>query len=525
MARTPLFRQLQQIRRVAGEAQKSSAPIDEIWHEHEARQLDRREFLRRAALLAAGLAFLPRHRLLAATGQLQKIAIIGGGLAGLSCAYRLKQQGIFATVYEGAERLGGRCFTLRDAFADGQTVERGGELIDTDHVHVRRLARELELTLDDLHAHEAPHSEELYFFHGARYSRVEATRDFQKILPLLQRDFAASGGETSWNKSNAAGRALDQISIADWIRKNVPDGLESSLGRLLKTAYTTEYGGEITAQSALNLVYQIGETERGHFDVLGSSDERFHVRGGNDLLVSRLAAKLRDRIERPRKLVAIRRLSDGRFDLVFDRGNATADKVVLAVPFTMLRKSVDLSRAGLSPRKLTAIREIGMGTNSKLHLQFNDRLWEKRGYNGEVFTDTGFQNCWDTTRAQPGRAGILLNFTGGKVGASFGRGDEASHAKNFLGQIEPALPGLTSAWNQKSAVTCWLKNPWSRGSYSFWRVGQYAKFAGYEGVPEGNLHFCGEHTSEFQGFMNGAVESGERVAREIAGRRASQQAA
>lgn len=297
--------------------------------------------------------------------------------------------------------------------------------------------------------------------------------------------------------------------------KNVPDGLDSNLGRLLQTAYTTEYGGEITAQSALNLVYQLGETERGHFDVLGSSDERFHVRGGNDLLVSRLAAKLRDRIEQPRKLIALRRLSDGRFDLVFDRGTVTADRVVLAVPFTMLRKSVDLSRAGLSPRKLMAIRELGMGTNSKLHLQFNERVWERQGYNGEVFADTGFQNCWDTTRAQPGRAGILLNFTGGKIGAAFARGDETRHAKEFLHEIEPAIPGLTSAWNQKSALTCWLKNPWSRGSYSFWRVGQYTKFAGYEGVSEAHVHFCGEHTSAFQGFMNGAVESGERVATEI----------
>lgn len=466
-------------------------------------------------MIAAGITLFPHDRLFAAGKNSQTIAIIGGGLAGLTCAYRLKQAGICATIYEGADRLGGRCFTLRGAFAEGQMVERGGELIDTDHLQVRRLARELELTLDDLHAHEAPHSEELYFFHGTPYSRVEATRDFQKILPLLQRDFAASGGETSWNKSNAAGRALDQLSIADWIRKNVPDGLESNLGRLLKTAYTTEYGGEVAAQSALNLVYQIGETERGHFDVLGSSDERFHVRGGNDLIVRRLEEKLRDRIEQPRKLIALRRLSDGRFDLVFDRGTVTVDKVVLAVPFTMLRKSMDLSRAGLSPRKLTAIRELGMGTNSKLHLQFNERVWERQGYNGEVFTDSGFQNCWDTTRAQRGRAGILLNFTGGKVGASFARDDETRHANEFLREIEPAIPGLTNAWNQKSAITCWLKNQWSRGSYSFWRVGQYAKFAGYEGVPEGHVHFCGEHTSEFQGFMNGAVESGERVATEI----------
>lgn len=72
---------------------------------------------------------------------------------------------------------------------------------------------------------------------------------------------------------------------------------------------------------------------------------------------------------------------------------------------------------------MTAIRELGMGTNRKLHLQFNERVWERQGYNGEVFADAGLQNCWDTTWSQPGRAGILLNSTGGKIGTSFARGD------------------------------------------------------------------------------------------------------
>ena len=266
MARTPLFRQLEKIRAVAAEATRRGCPVEEAWDARETRLLSRRDFLRRSGLVAAGIALFPHDRLFAAGKNPQTIAIIGGGLAGLTCAYRLKQAGVRATVYEGSERLGGRCFTLRNHFAEGQTVERGGELIDTDHVQIRRLARELDLTLDDLHAHESPGSEELYFFHGARYARTEATRDFQKILPRLQADLAAAGEGTSWEKSTPAGRALDQISIADWIRKNVPGGLESNLGRLLRVAYTTEYGGEIAEQSALNLVYQLGETKPGRFD-------------------------------------------------------------------------------------------------------------------------------------------------------------------------------------------------------------------------------------------------------------------
>ena len=67
-------------------------------------------------------------------------------------------------------------------------------------------------------------------------------------------------------------------------------------------------------------------------------------------------------------------------------------------------------------------------------------------------------------------------------------------------------------------VDWWAGNPYTRGSYSYWQVGQYTRFAGVEREPQGNVHFCGEHTSiNFQGFLNGAIETGERAAAEIAG--------
>ncbi len=518
MARTPLFRQLKKIRAVALESQLRSRPPEEIWQERAGRALSRRAFLRNATLTAAGSVFLPRAYSLGAEPG-PTIAIIGGGLAGLTCAYRLRQAGVRATVYEGSNRLGGRCFTLRNFFDDGQTVERGGELIDTDHVQVRRLARELGLTLDDLHTHEEPGSEDFFFVRGTRYSRADATADFQKMWPQLQASLAAAGEETSPEKSTAAGRTLDQISIADWIARHIDGGLDSQLGHLLRVAYTTEYGGDVDQQSALNLIYQLGGSARDRLEILGTSDERFHVRGGNDLLVRQLNERLRDRVESEHALAAVRRLSDGRFRLTFRGSSAPheiiTDQLVLAVPFTMLRKSIDLSLAGLSPRKMTAIREIGMGTNSKLQLQFRDRPWRRLHANGETFSDTGVQTTWESTRAQPGASGILVNFTGGKIGAGFRRGSPDEHAPAFLRRIEPVLPGLTASWNEKASLDCWLSNPWSLGSYSFYRVGQYTKFAGSEGAREGKIHFCGEHTSEFQGFMNGAVESGERVATEV----------
>jgi monoamine oxidase len=157
-----------------------------------------------------------------------------------------------------------------------------------------------------------------------------------------------------------------------------------------------------------------------------------------------------------------------------------------------------------------------MGTNSKLHVQFADRIWNARGSNGETFSDRGYQNTWEVSRAQPGESGILVNYTGGKVGASFGTGTPQERAKTFLGQVEPVLPGLTKQWNGRATVDFWPGDPYTKGSYSYWKVGQYTAFAGVEREREGNCHFAGEHTSiDFQGYLNGAVETGQRAANEI----------
>ena len=156
-----------------------------------------------------------------------------------------------------------------------------------------------------------------------------------------------------------------------------------------------------------------------------------------------------------------------------------------------------------------------MGTNSKLHVQFSERHWQQLGLNGETFSDRGYQNTWEVSRAQGGRAGILVDYTGGAVGTTFG-GDAQALASRFLGQIEPVLPGLSARWNGRATVDFWPAYPWTKGSYSYWKVGQYTRFGGIEGRREGNTYFCGEHTStDFQGYLNGAVESGERAATEV----------
>jgi monoamine oxidase len=357
------------------------------------------------------------------------------------------------------------------------------------------------------------------YFDGASYSFEEMTDDLKTIWQPLHKDVSAASYPTLFDSSTPRGRELDAMSITDWIEANVPGGLDSKLGQLLDVAYNIEYGAECSVQSSLNMLYLLGYIGPGQFRTFGKSNEKLHVRGGNDQLATLLGTGLASRIETGTALAAIKLNAGGSYTLTFRGGGGTttvtADRVVLTLPFSLLR-AVDTSKAGFEPLKLTAIRELAMGTNSKLHLQFRTRFWRNLGSNGETYSDRDYQNTWEVSRAQAGTAGILVDYTGGTIGASFGSGTATSRAQQFLAQVEPVLPGATAQWNGRATLDFWAGYPWTKGSYSYWKVGQYTRFAGIERKQQGGVHFAGEHTSiDFQGYLNGAVETGERAAGEV----------
>ena len=518
MPRTPLAQSLRQIASTVAESAERGVEVERVIDE----RVSRREFVRRAGLAAAAMAFASPAAAMAGGNRRARVVVVGAGLAGLTCAYRLKQAGVIATLYEASSRLGGRCWTRRGDFADGQIAEHGGELIDTAHVRVRRLAKELDLTLDDLITSQGEGTEDFYYFDGEPYSVAEATRDFAPVFPTLAQDVARAPFPTLYNRYTPHGAQLDQMSVADWIEANVPGGRRARFGQLLEAAYTIEYGAETSQQSALNLVYLLGYSRLTPLSIFGESDERYHIRGGNDQVVSQLATQLNSQINTGSGLVAVQLKSNGTYTLTFQNDarlfEVTADKVVFALPFSILKLAVDLTKAGFSPLKQKAIQELAIGSNTKLHLQFTNRPWTKLGNNGNTYADTGYQATWDVTRAQAGQSGILVDYTGGNVSDTFRNGTPMQHAQRFLAQITPVLSGLTGTWNGRATVDYWPANPYSRGAYSYWQVGQYTGFSGIERAPEGNAHFCGEHTSIVaQGYLEGAVESGERAASEILG--------
>lgn len=495
--------------------------------------LNRREFM--AALLAlSATAALPK---LARASEVPRIAIVGAGLAGLTCALKLKDAGVPCTLYEASARVGGRMFSNADAYWKNQQVsEWCGELIDTDHVTVQALAKRFGLVLDDLLAAQPKNSQDTYFFKNSYYSGAEADKDFAAIYDVIMADMNAVGENTLYHDINAAGRRLDAMSIADWIAAKVPGGLDSMLGHLLRLAYVPEYGADLEDQSALNLLWFLSDQpKKNRFALFGSSDERFHIRGGNEQLPRAMAAQVggESSIRFASTLLRLQQKPDKRYQLSFDSHGKTVDEyadiVVLALPFSAL-KNIDYQNAGFDALKQRAIQELGCGINSKLQLQFETRAWQGEGAwpglgTGSTYADTGYQSSWEVTRGQAGTTGILNLYSGGSVAKAmktrkaFATAELAlakTDAVRGLAQIERVFPGVSAQWNGLATQSLPHQSRYFGGSYAYYRVGQYAAFSGHEGVPQGQVYFCGDHTSvDYQGYMEGAASEGAACAEQV----------
>jgi monoamine oxidase len=541
MARTALFDRLQRLFRDQRVARAHGLSLGAL-RELRAREPDwepavdpkRRALLASAGALAAA-SLVPRPLRAAGHGPEARIAIVGAGIAGLNCALELADRGIRATLYEASNRPGGRMFSNHSGWDDGQVSEWGGEFIDTGHATMRRLARRFGLKLDDVNAAVPAGANDTFYFDGGYY--LEADRDFSLIYDRVQADLEAAPFPTSYDAFTPAARALDRMSVHDWIESRVPGGHDSLLGQLLDVAYAIEYAADTTDQSALNILYLLAfqPDESGQtLSLFGESDERFHIRGGNDRLPRAIADHLGEgAIRYGMHLERIKRAADGSYELAFATDGrwreVRADIVVLAIPFAVLH-GLDFARADFDGLKQRAIRQLGRGHSGKLQLQFQSRLWNWPGpwgiSTGGSDVDTGYQESWDVTRAQAGASGILDFFSGGSVTDAM-RTNRAfatesnplvvADARGALRQAEPVFPGLKGQWNGKATQSLWHLNPLAQLSYSYYRVGQYTAFGGYEKVRQGGVLFCGEHTStDFQGFMEGGASEGKRAARQVA---------
>jgi monoamine oxidase len=455
--------------------------------------------------------------------------VVGAGLAGVTAAYRLSQAGVNVQLFESRDRVGGRCWTAR-GFADGQIAEHGGEFIDTRHVHLIGLAKELGLELEDLFDGWVPGSIWPNWVGG---EVVDGKELHEQLAPIREKvteearrigalgsDGGFSMAAISYGTATPGAVELDSRSMAEWLDENVPGVVGSPLGEYLDEIMAGWYGLDMAQLSAVLWIDYFVTPVPG-------ADERWHVRGGNDQVPSLAIERLPEgalHLEAPLEVMS--RRSDGSYGLRFGGASApvAADFVILALPFATLRL-VDLTGAGFSAERMWAIENMGMGADVKLLLQYDRRpstfrVAGRAWSGGMEHTDPAFET-WESSAAQPGTAGLITVYAGGATGSSWTAAEPHAPASplfvaHYLGHIDEVVPGTAEHYNGNAWLDLWTQDEWTNGAYSAFLPGQYTKLWGYTGRAEGNVHFAGEHTSTHsQGYLNGGVESGDRTAIEV----------
>jgi monoamine oxidase len=516
MSKTSLLHILRQAYHLATLANRSQiAPAETFqWDRH--RLISRRQLLT-ATLMATGTltAVALHHETTIAKESIEPILIVGAGIAGLTAGYYLQQAGIPIRIVEASNRIGGRIRSQQQAVGTSKTIELGGEFIDSGHQTIQKLAQELGLEVVDLVASDTGLKSEIRWFDRHAVEAIKLVTAFMPLAKQMAQD-AKAAGEVTYKTANAKAQKLDRLSISGYLQKYCPDPL---LRRFIEVAYNNEYGLPVEVQSALNLLLLIGK-DPSKIEIYGSSDQRYYIKGGNQQITDRLAAKLANSIELNTSLESIRSTPNGRYRVSLrERGRSQEqvyERVILALPFSILRQiNLDVQ---LPKVKQVAIQELGYGTNTKLITGYRDRLWRtKYGSNGQVFSDLNLlSETWESARYASDKQGAIVNFTGGELGRKLAKTQSNVAGHEFVTDLQKIFPGVKDSYLDKSIITNWIDSPYSLGSYACYLVGQWTKFAGAEGERVQNLFFAGEHCSlEAQGYMEGGCGTGAAVAKAI----------
>jgi monoamine oxidase len=479
--------------------------------------LDRRRFLQAlAAISAAPLATLANATEASADrGGGRRVVVLGAGLAGLGAAYNLMRHGYDVTVLEAQERPGGRVQTVRDGFWSGGHAELGAVRIFESHEYTRKYVSEFGLEL-------APYDTGTRAFHmqGRRFLAPEAGRPWPlegfadgeqpdpsaRLGDYLGSGFAKLGDvfDPGWPGAFASALELDRTTM---------DGYMASQGASAtwRDWFYAQEGRIARVNAAAG--FAVESLTTGNF--LGS------IRGGNDRLPKAMAAALGHCVRYRSEVVRIvqdrRHVTVAFRDRSGRRHEIRADRCVCALPFAPLRR-VHIATP-FSPPKMEAIRRLQYLALARCYFQTRSRFWERDrlgplGGLNLVGTDTMAGRVWNTSSQQEHpRLGMVHAYMFDTEALEFAAHGHrrVSATYRLMRRLLPGIRGQIVGVAHKA----WQEDRWAGGGIGWVQPGQLRWMFPAMRAVEGRVHFAGEHTSIWAAWMNGALESADRVTAEI----------
>ncbi|NET58042.1 MAG: FAD-dependent oxidoreductase [Symploca sp. SIO2E6] len=462
----------------------------------------------------------PNLEKLTRKGEAKQVLILGAGIAGLVAAYELTKAGHNVTVLEARMRAGGRICTMREPFADGLYAEAGAARIPDNHHWTLKYINHFGLQV-------APfYPDQLDFVHYVRGKRIkvkpgiapklgeypleflpeERQQDLKEIVKQVFRPlFAEIGDPTSldWSPPEAL-RKYDQLTSTEFL---VSQGISVNAAEMFKLGMFDIEKDRISGLEWLR------------FMALGYSETpKLKIIGGADQLPNAFAAELKDKIRYGAEVIRIEQhieQNTQQVGVVYLQGGLTqkitAEYLICTIPFSVLR-NLEISPP-FALEKNRVIQEMSYLSLSRVLLQVRKSYWQEEGLNGFGWADYPTE-LWHCTFEQPEKRGILASYMKGHLSKKLRTMNESERIEHCIKQLDPMLPGLRQ-YVEGGLSVCWDEDPWAKGGHTMLSPGQVTGFIKQAASPEGNIHFAGEHTSSWHGWIQGALESGYRAASEI----------
>lgn len=487
-----------------------------------ATKIDRRRFLKLGVLGLTGLMSAPLDSF-ASTGSKHvvggrpnsKIIIAGAGLAGLSTAFELDRMGYQVQLLEARLRPGGRVHTIREPFSDELYAEAGAARFPKTHHLTMKYVREFNLPLIPFEPEPGSPLANVVHIKGHRYEATDQERitldpsifnaptDIEKLgRDGLEEKYLKSIEEEIGDRCNA-GWPSQAVAKYDKVTEY---GLLRQKGATKNEIALITLGREKEASA----LWSLSEAE------CIDGDPLFKIRGGMDQLPEAFASRLSDKIfygaevtgiTQDKKQVEIEYIQSGNKRVI------KGDRLVCTIPFPVL-KQINISPP-LSALKQRAIQELPYYPIAKVFLQTRTRFWIEQGLKGFANADfLGFGEVWDASFNQPGHRGLLVAMIHGDEARRLSKMTEYKRIRWVINHLEQLFPGLKDHV-EGGATAMWPNDPWVRGAFNYYLPGQVTSFYKHIPKPEKLIHFAGDHTSPFPGWMQGAFQSAQRVVNEI----------
>ena len=441
----------------------------------------------------------------------KSIIIIGAGLAGLAAAYELKKSGVDAIVLEARNRVGGRVFSMRE-FSNGLVAEGGGEFIDHKHHRMLALAKEFNLQVSNLGSWQAQVGDWGLFKNKAgiltdeKLWGINVEAEYQEMwVSLAELGKQIADPLNPISAPNA--KELDAKSTMEWINKQ-------EVHPITKELFVCHIRSEFTCEPENFSLLDFARNAAMYYSDPNEDRSNFRIVGGNDLLPDAMAKRLPD--VRLNSVVESIKIQDEEVTVTYKQGDSfhtiQSDYVILAVPLTVAR-TIDF-HSSLSTAHQKLVNEISYGAVTKVLIEYRKQFWKEIGWSGHLYTDDAIVMTWGATNHIEHEHGIITAYTGGKHGADLSKLSDAERIKTAVSVIEKAFPKSSDLVENTSTIA-WLNEPFTKCSYMALSPNQVTSHWQTLFTSAGRLYFAGEHASAIQGYMEGAVESGQRVAKEI----------